>query len=202
MTRFTRLTMLSAMAAGLVACGGGAKLGGGKDGAAQASYQASKPTGRFGQTSQQLVEKALASGAATLALTADCSKGGKVSLKLDVDTVGQNGALNYDVTYDDCSEDGKNEYNGTVATSLRFAIDENFSSFSFITTMKGKLTIEGEISDFVDMDTKLTMDISATSATAGNVKMVIDGTVKTSTGTYTYANQTLDIGAGVLPPGA
>ena len=66
MTRFTRLTMLSAMAAGLVACGGGAKLGGGKDGAAQASYQASKPTGRFGQTSQQLVEQALASGAATL----------------------------------------------------------------------------------------------------------------------------------------
>jgi len=203
MTRFTRLTMLSAMATGVVACGGGAKLGGGEDGAAQAAYQSSKPLGRFGNTSQQLVERALASGAtANSTFTANCTKGGKASLKLDAINLGQNGAINYSVSYDDCSEDGKNEYNGTVASSLRFAFHEDFSGFSFITTMKGRLTIEGEISDFIEMDTTLTMAVGATSATAGNVKLVADGTVTTSGGSYTYVNKTLDLSAGVLPPGA
>jgi hypothetical protein len=203
MTRFTRLTMLSAMAAGLVACGGGAKLGGGEKGAAQAAYQASKPAGRFGFTSQQLVERALASGATTNAIfTAKCTKGGKASLTLDAVNLGQNGALNYSVSYDDCSEDGRNEYNGTVASSLRFALHENFSGFSFITTMKGKLTIEGEVSDFIEMDTTLTMAIGATSTTAGNVKLLVDGKVTTSQGAYLYVNENLDLSAGVLPPGA
>ncbi|HEY0094351.1 MAG TPA: hypothetical protein VGB96_08505, partial [Archangium sp.] len=80
MTRFSRLTMLSAMAAGLVACGGGAKLGGGEDGAAQAAFQASKPTGRTGRTSQKLLDKALASGALNVDLTATCAHGGKATL--------------------------------------------------------------------------------------------------------------------------
>jgi hypothetical protein len=203
MTRFTRLTMLSAMAAGLVACGGGAKLGGGEDGAAQAAYQASKPTGRFGTTSQQLVERALASGAtANATFTANCTKGGKASLTLDAINFGQNGALNYSVSYDDCSEDGKNEYNGRIASSLRFAFHEDFGGFSFITTMKGKLTIEGEISDFIEMDTTLTMDVGATSTTTGNVRLLVDGTVTTSGGSYTYVNKSLDLSAGLLPPGA
>jgi len=203
MTRFTRLTMLSAMATGLVACGGGAKLGGGEDGAAQAAYQASKPAGRFGSISKQLVERALASGAtANAAFTARCTKGGKASLTLDAINLGQNGAINYSVSYDGCSEDGRNEYNGTVASSLRFALHEDFGGFSFITTMKGRLTIEGEISDFIEMDTTLTMAVGATSTTAGNVKLIADGTVTTSGGSYTYVNKTLDLSAGVLPPGA
>ena len=75
MTRLTRLTMLSAMTLGLVACGGGAKLGGGKEGAAQAAFQASQPAGRGSKTGQALVEQALASGAATLTIKADCCQG-------------------------------------------------------------------------------------------------------------------------------
>lgn len=199
MTRFTRLTMLSAMAAGLVACGGGAKLGGGEEGAAQAAFQASQPAGRAGRTSQQLLDRALASGAASLTLTADCSKGGKASLTLNTTGTGEAGAINYSVTYDACNEDGKNEYNGTMATSLDFDIDPAIGSFAFITTMKGKLTIEGEINDFIDANVKMTMDVNATSARAGSVKLVVDGTIKTSEGNYTYVNKTLNITAGELP---
>ncbi|HEX8822846.1 MAG TPA: hypothetical protein VF794_23165 [Archangium sp.] len=199
MTRFTRLTMLSAMAAGVVACGGGAQLGGGEEGAAQAAFQASKPMGRTGRTSQKLLDKALASGAVNVTLTAKCTQGGKATLKADLTQVGQNGAIHYSVTYDDCSEDGRNEYNGTMAASMRFDADLSLGTLSFITTMKGKLTIEGEVSDFIDADVTLTMDFNATSARAGNVQLVLDGTVKTSTGSYTYANESLSITAGELP---
>jgi hypothetical protein len=201
MTRFTRLTMLSAMAAGLVACGGGAKLGGGKDGAAQAAFQASQPAGRGGKTSQQLLEKALASGATNVSLSATCANGGKASLTLDATHIGQNGELHYSVAYDACNEDGQNEYNGTMAMSLKFTSDISNGTIaaSFITGMKGKLTIEGEISDFIDTDVKLTMDINATSARTGSVKLVLDGTIKTSEGNYVYANETLNITAGELP---
>jgi hypothetical protein len=201
MTRFTRLTMLSAMAAGLVACGGGAKLGGGKDGAAQAAFQASQPAGRGGKTSQQLLDKALASGATSISVSANCANGGSASLTLDATNIGQNGELNYSVTYDACNEDGKNEYNGTMAMSLKFTtnIGNGTISASLITGMKGKLTIEGEVSDFIDANVKLTMAVSATETHTGSVSLVLDGTIKTSEGSYAYAGETLNITAGVLP---
>jgi hypothetical protein len=200
MTRFTRLTMLSAMAAGLVACGGGAKLGGGKEGAAQAAFQSSQPAGRGSNTGQSLVKQALASGAATLTLTANCAKSGKVSLALDTtNTDSQTGTLNYTVTYDACNEDGKNAYNGTMATSMKIAVDPSYTSGSLTMGMKGKLTIEGEISDFVDADVRMTMDFAATSAHSGSVKLVLNGTIKTTDGNYVYANETLNISAGELP---
>jgi hypothetical protein len=199
MTRFIRLTVVSAMAAGLAACGGGAKLGGGKEGAAQAAYQASKPLGRNGNTAQRLVDQALASGATNVTLSANCTRGGKASLVLDASNIGQNGVLTYNVTYDACNEDGKNEYDGTMEASLKFDMDPKSGSGSLISTLKGKLTIEGEISDFIDANVKLTMSVTSSSTSSGNVKLVMDGTVKTSGGSHTYANETLDISAGVLP---
>jgi hypothetical protein len=201
MTRFSRLMVVSAMAAGLAACGGGAKLGGGKEGAAQAAYQASKPLGRDGKTEQRLLDQALASGATNITITAKCSQGGTAGLTLDLSNPGPVGSLKYSVTYDACSEDGKNEYNGTMVTTLQFAsqVGNGSASFSFITTLKGKLTIEGDVSDFVDADVKLTMDLTASSLHSGSVKIVTDGTIKTSEGSYTYSNETLTLIAGELP---
>jgi hypothetical protein len=200
MTRLTRLTMLAAMTLGLVACGGGAKLGGGEKGAAQAAFQASQPVGRNGNTSANaLVRKALASGALTVSVSYDCHKGGKVSWGVDLTNVGQNGTFNYDVTYDNCNEDGKNEYNGKMVYAMRFAVDPTLESFAFITTMKGRLTIEGEISDYIEADVALTMALTATSAHSGNVTLVIDGSIKTSEGSHVYTQDTLSIIAGELP---
>jgi hypothetical protein len=201
MTRFTRLTMLSAMTAGLVACGGGAKLGGGKEGAAQAAFQASQPAGRGGTTAQRLLDQAMASGAVNITLSANCAKSGKASLVLDSNVIGSDGSLNYTVNYESCNEDGRNEYDGTMATSMKFSFnDSNYTSGAFIIGMKGKLTIEGDVSDFVDADIRLTMDFAATSARAGTVRLVADGYVKTSESTYTYdASQPLTISVGELP---
>jgi len=200
MSRLTRLTILSAMTLGLVACGG-AKLGGGKEGAAQAAFQASQPAGRGSQTAQSLVEQALASGAATLTLKANCAKSGTASLSLDSTAGTELGAIGYTVTYNACNEDGKNEYNGTMTTAMTFDFDATGSNLNAALTvaMKGKLTIDGEISDFVDADVKMTMNINATSTHAGSVKLVLDGTIKTSEGNYTYAQETISVSAGELP---
>ncbi|WP_257460678.1 hypothetical protein [Archangium lipolyticum] len=201
MTRFSRLMVVSAMMAGLTACGGGAKLGGGKEGAAQAAFQASQPLGRNGKTAQRLLDQALASGATTIAISAKCSQGGEVSLALDLNGAGPVGSLKYSVTYDACSEDGKNEYNGTMATALLFdaQVGGGNASLSFVTVLKGRLTIEGEVSDFIDADVTLSMDISASSMRSGSVKLVTNGSIKTSDGSFTYNNETLTIVAGELP---
>lgn len=200
MSRLTRLTILSAMTLGLVACGG-AKLGGGKEGAAQAAFQASQPAGRGSQTAQSLVKQAMASGAATLTVKANCAKSGTVSLSLDSTAGTEVGAIGYTVTYDACNEDGKNEYNGTMTTAMTFDIDVTNDNVNAALTvaMKGKLNIDGEVSDFIDADVKMTMNVNATSANAGSVSLVVDGTIKTSEGSYTYAKETISVTAGELP---
>ncbi len=199
MTRLTRLVVLSAMSLGMVACGG-AKLGGGKEGAAQAAFQASQSAGRGSQTGQGLVEKALASGAATLTLSAPCAKSGKASLVFDGSRTPSDGSIAYTINYDACSEDGKNEYNGSMTTSLKINLFESgYAGGSFVIGMKGKLEIDGEINDSIDADVKLKMSFVATSASSGSVSLVLDGYIKTESGNYTYANETIAITAGELP---
>ncbi|MFY0580154.1 hypothetical protein ACN28S_43205 [Cystobacter fuscus] len=86
MTRMIRLLAVSAVALGLTACGGGAKLGGDKEGAAQAAFQASQPAGRgHTKSGQALIDQALASGAVSITLSADCAESGKVHLTLKAD---------------------------------------------------------------------------------------------------------------------
>lgn len=203
MMRMIRGMTLAAVALGLTACGGGAKLGGGKNGAAQAAFQASQPAGRGSKTGQALVDQALASGAASISLSASCSKGGRVSLVLDAGSTPKVGFLTYVVRYEDCNEDGQNEYSGQMATTMGFDLDNtpNGSFGSFVIAMKGKLTIEGAVSDFIDTDVRLSMDFAATSLRTGSVKLVLDGTITTSTQKYVYAHETLATAAGELPRG-
>src|SRR5690242_14060443 len=125
MTRMIRLLAVSAVALGLTACGGGAKLGGDKEGAAQAAFQASQPAGRgHTKSGQALIDQALASGAVSITLSADCAESGKVHLTLKADaTPWVVGALSYTIRYDACNEDGENEYNGEVTTTMVAGFD-------------------------------------------------------------------------------
>jgi len=200
MTRSIRLMVVSAMSLGLAACGG-AKLGGGKEGAAQAAFQASQAPGRgHNKTGQALVERALASGATSdLKISATCAHSGSASLTLQASTNPGEGLFSYAVTYDACSEDGVNEYDGTITSTMGITLDPKYMGFGFFVTQKGHLSIDGEISDSIDVDLKIIMDVSATAAHSGSVKLVFDGTIRTSDGTYTYANETISIVAGELP---
>lgn len=188
--RSIQLTLVAVVAVALSACGGGgAKIG--KEGAAQAVFQASQPVGK-GASGQGVVERALASGAnGSLEITASCDKGGNATLKLNITGGGTSGEFSYNVTYNNCSEDGANRYNGSMTTT--FAASGSGTSATFTYTMNGRLTISGEIDDFVEANNvRLSMGIFG-SGTGATVSMSINGSIRTSTETHVYNNETLSI---------
>lgn len=210
MSRTIRLSLLALATTALVACGGGAKLGGGKEGAAQALFAASQPAGQGGNKSQNglnvsglglnvsgLVDpRTLVSGAdSSLEVGVDCAQGGSVKLKLDLTSLGsQSGSFKYNVKYDDCSQDGVNKYKGDL--TMEYSFVGTGTSLDLAMRLKGKVEISGDIDDFIDADVTETISLAATSATSGTVTVKLNGSIKTSEGNYTYANETLTITAG------
>jgi hypothetical protein len=203
MKSMIRLGVVSALAAGLVACGGGAKLAAGKENAAAALFMASGPSqGARGGLA------ALAAGQASIdangEIPVNCEKGGKAVMKFDLSSIGQVGEgagnLAYTMTYQNCSQvDGIN-MNGTMNLTLKYNFDQTDASANGTVelTLKGRVDFSGKISDFVDADVKQTIDFNALEATSGSVSLTLDGKITTSSGTYTYANETLTVTAGQL----
>jgi len=193
MTRFIRLSVLAAATAALVACGGsGAKLGGGKEGAAQALFEASQPAGKGGQGN---LLQALASGVTSAEVSVDCAQGGSVKLKLDLSAIDQtSGSFKYELEYNGCNEDGVNEFDGKMKMEFKFA--SSTTSASVELKLKGKIEISGEINDYLDADVTETIDVAATGANSGSVTVKLNGTIKTSTESYTYTNESITITVG------
>lgn len=195
MTRFIRLSILAVASAALVACGGGAKLGGGKEGAAQALFEASQPAGKGGQGN---LLQALASGAAGIdaEVSVDCAQGGSVKLKLDLNSIDQtSGSFKYELEYKGCNEDGANEFDGKMTMEFKFATDGTTTAKVEL-KLKGKIEISGEIDDFIDADVTETIDVTATGANSGSVTVKLNGTIKTSEESYTYTNESITITVG------
>jgi hypothetical protein len=193
-----RLSIVAAVALTLTACGG-AKLGGGKQGAAEALFQASGPAA----STKGAAARMLQSGAVTGEVKVDGQKSGSATLSFDVsDSDSTNGYFAYNVKYDNFSDDGKNYYSGQMALKLKFDfnITQTSAAGSMVLTMKGKINISGEISDFLDADITETVDFSALSSQSGSVTVKLDGRIATSTETHTYANETISFTAdGDLP---
>ena len=211
MKRFVRMTVLAAAAAALTACGGGAKLGGGKQGAAQALYQASASTSEGGQTAGQRIRsiameraRAVASGVQDIDISGEieveCTKGGSASMKLDIAGGDTSGKLVFDISYDDCSEDGVNSIDGDMKMTFFFDFDfENSDSFEMKLGMQGKIEFSGDVDDFIDADVIQYVGINGTS---GQVTVKIDGKIATSTDSYTYANESFNFSATAELPTA
>lgn len=211
MKNFVRMTVLAAAAVALSACGGGAKLGGGKQGAAEALYQASDSTGKTGnqRVLAQLVNRAkalraqaVASGATSVSasITSDCAHGGSATLTVDTDNTyagDTNVSLVFDVSYDSCNEDGKNEIDGDMTMGIYLAADS--SSFEAKVGMKGQIDISGEISDSLKADVTESIGVNGTS---GQVSVKLNGTIETSTEKYAYANETFTFSADATLPAA
>src|SRR5690242_12052164 len=86
MIRIIRYSLLAAAATALVACGGGPKLGGGKDGAAKAMFVASQNSNSALQRAvgQGLPSRELASYANTVGeFVVKCAKSGELKVKID-----------------------------------------------------------------------------------------------------------------------
>jgi hypothetical protein len=201
MKNFFRLTILAAAVVGLSACGGGAKLGGGKKGAAQALFQAGNATDQKGG---QRILNILQSGAVeTAAVTVECTHGGSATLSIDTDGTFKNDGTgtftgSFDVEFDGCSEDGKNELDGSMTMGF-YTVTTN-STAQLKLKMKGKIEFSGEISDFIDADITETVDVSVTNGNSVNVTVKLNGKIATSEETYTYNNETFTFdGSAELP---
>ena len=190
-----RLSMVAAVALVMTACGGGAKLGGGKQGAAEALFQASGPAASANGTTAKLLQ----SGATTGTITVKGQKSGSATLDFDVsDPDAASGFLVYNVKYDNFSDDGKNFYSGNM--EMKFKFDFTQTSGSMTLTLKGKINISGEISDFIDADVTQTVSFTALSEQSGTVSVTLNGRISTSTETHTYNNENITFTAdGDLP---
>jgi hypothetical protein len=207
MSRTIRLSLLALATTALVACGGGAKLGGGKEGAAKALFEASQPAGKGGNSSSQglnvsgLVNPRLLASAAdtNLEVAVNCAHGGSVKMKLDLTSFGsQAGSFKYDLEYKDCNEDGVNEFKGKMTMEL--LLDGGTNSLELAMRLKGKIEISGDINDFIDADVTETLSVTATGVSTGTVSIKLNGTIKTSEGSYAYNNESITINAGAEIP--
>lgn len=200
-------------AAMLVACGGGAKLGGGKSGAAAALFSASTATkGAQGGLSQ------LNAGVDTSgSITVSCRLGGKATLQgfsQTVNSTGTSGSVTQQFTmvFDQCAntsyDDPKTQavekdevtVNGqmTVSQLLDFNVSQVGSTGNVKQTLKGKITYGGAFNDYLDADVTQTVSWAAVGSTGGNVSTTLDGYIQTSTEKYTYAHETVTFTAGQL----
>lgn len=183
----------------MFACGGGAnaKVGGGKEGAAQALAAASAPT------------KASSDRAATPAdLTGDidwaCPHGGTAKLSgfQDVNVqggVGVSVAQAFRVTYDNCglaqSDVGTAIYSGTLDVTQK--VDVSADGVFLDQELKGRLTIGGAFNDF--LDTNVTQRVAVTALDGnGTVSMELKGSLSNSSGSYDY-DGSISVTGGSLP---
>jgi hypothetical protein len=199
MSRFIRLSILAVAAAALAACGGGAKIGGGKEGAAKALFQASQPAGKSGSSGQNILVALANAASVTGEATVNCASGGSVKVAVDISSVGnQSGVIKYNVEYKSCNQDGVNEFDGSMAMSL--SLSGTATTAELALHLKGKIEISGDIKDFLDADITETIAIAATSATSGTVTVKLNVTIKTSENSYSYVNESLTITVdGAIP---
>jgi len=170
----------------LAACGGpGVKLGGGKTGAAQALQAASAPT-------KSGVNKAAGGIDVTGAVSYDCPYGGTAKLEnfnLSVNGNGAGGVVSqsFSLTYANCglakSEAGTAVYNGSFQVAQR--IEGTASGGTVEQTFKGRVTLSGAFDDFLEADVK--QRVAASALGAGTASIKLEGSLKTSGGAYTYA---------------
>jgi hypothetical protein len=180
---------------GLMACGGTAKIGGGKDGAAQAFFAASSATSAGANRSAQPLD-------ITGSIAWKCPEGGEASLSgfgASVNTGGGGAtvAQNFTVTYRNCgaarSDVGVAIYNGSFTVTQ--SVVTGTSGVSVDQQFKGRIEVQGAFNDFIEADVRQQVSVTGLSSTGGAVSMKLIGTIKTSTESFSY-NEDVNVTAG------
>ena len=184
-----RSLALSLAVLACVGCGG-AKLGGGREGAAQALASAS---------SAALMANTAAGPSGTA--TFPCPHGGSVVATVSTTSTAQNASFTAD--YNGCSVDGKNKLDGTLTTTMTF--EGSSTGGAFVMQMFGEVTISGDVSDFIRANITERMTFTTTTSsnmTSMHATIVLDGSIETSTATYQYVAETFNIDTSAeLPRG-
>jgi hypothetical protein len=178
----------------LIGCGGGARLGGGREGAAQALYTVSQLPLQKGASGS------LGNGLVTITQTASCVHGGTVALRYAVDAWPIDGTLFPTVqlgsTYSGCSMDGKTVINGDLQLTMGSPVAGTYGL-----KMVGRVQLSGEIDDFVEADAEETVSAThAVSDVGQSVSIRLSGTIRTHAGTHEYADEVLVFIAGRFTP--
>lgn len=180
---------------GLMACGGTAKIGGGKEGAAQAFFAASSATSAGANRSAQPLD-------ITGSVSWKCPEGGEASLSGFGASFGGSGggasvAQNFTVTYKNCgaarSDVGVAIYNGSFTVTQ--AIVTNSGNVSVDQTFKGRVEVQGAFNDFIEADVRQQVAVTGLSSSGGGVTMKLVGTIKTSSESFSY-NEDINVTAG------
>lgn len=179
---------------GLMACGGTAKIGGGKEGAAQAFFAASSATSAGANRSATPLD-------ITGSLTWKCPDGGEATLSgfgASVNTGGGGAtvAQNFTVTYKNCgaakSDVGVAVYNGSMTVTQ--SVVTGADGVSVDQQFKGRVEVQGAFNDYIDADVRQQVSVTGLSSSGGAVAMKLVGTIKTSTDSHTF-NETVNVTA-------
>lgn len=185
--------VVSALA--LCACGPGAKIAAGKEGAAQALYSASGAASKGRDPYSQPIDYGLTA-------TYKCREGGEATLSgfqtvTDFTGGGVNVGQSFDIAYKNCGS-VKTKYgvailNGTWTATQ--AVVTTGTSVDVAQKFKGKILYQGAMDDFLDADVVQTVAVNASDVTSGSVSMILKGTISDSSGTYTF-DEAVSVTAG------
>jgi hypothetical protein len=207
-----RLSLVAGVAISLLACGGGAKIGGGKEGAAAALFAASGSTKTNGSLLDVVGQNLDQSGE----FTGNCPFGGKATYKgfqliNDVQNptnIEQKFTLSYAAcgatTFDNPKTTAVEKdvvvVNGdmTLAQKMSFDVSKPSASGNVTQTMKGDLKFGGAFDDSLNADITQTVDWSKLGTQGGTVTVTLNGKIVTSTETYTYNNEVISLTAGLM----
>ncbi len=181
---------------GLVACGPGAKIGGGKQGAAEALFGASKATGA--PASKQAGGIDLSGG-----VKFSCPEGGNAEMtgfSVAIDTTGgANVKQSFTVKYNDCgaakSDQGVAKFNGSWTVTQSVIV--NGTAVKVDQKFVGKVLVQGAFDDFIDANISQQVNVSDLSTSGASVSMTLNGTITDSSGKYEF-NEAVNVNGGSL----
>lgn len=188
-----RIAILAVGTLALVGCGPGAKIGNGKQGAAEALMAASGPTKAGSDKAGTPVDL-------TGAVSWNCPKGGTAKLSgfsLNVNvTGGASISQSFKIEYLACgladSDQGVAIYNGTMA--LEQKIVTSTSGVDIEQKFVGRVSVQGAFDDFIDANVTQKISAGVLNGT-GSVSATLIGTIKTSSGSYDY-NEAVTVTGG------
>ena len=183
--------------AALTACGPGAKISAGKEGAASALYAASGPASKGQDPYSQPIDTSLSA-------TYKCREGGEAKLSgfqtvTDFSGGGVSVGQSFGIQYNNCGS-VKTKYgvavlNGNWTTTQ--AVSVVGASADVAQKFKGKILFQGSMDDYLDADVVQTVAVDASDLSTGSVSMVLKGTLADSSGSYSY-DEAINVTAGDL----
>jgi hypothetical protein len=194
MTNAMRLVVLTAAVGALVGCGG-AKIGS-KEEAAKWAGQSGDSLGSSKGALLSLYKSGVDSSGS---ISVSCTHGGTAEAKFAGTGTDASGFLTYELTYKNCTEPSYDDpeteaiekedvvANGTLTFSMKIDITSTTAAFEI--KMKGRVDLGGAYSDFLEMDITESYVANVTD-TSIDAKFVINGSIKTSSETYSYNNET------------